>query len=294
MWKPLYFQPTSHILDAIMIRPLVLLVIGILGTFSMGLVYLGVLYFQVPDVAAMKGCMKTSMFELDLCPGKGNYTRLNAISPHLRAAIIASEDVSFYSHNGFDFAELEASVKRNLDRGAFVRGGSTITQQLAKNVFLTSEKTLTRKLIEARLTQEIERQFTKDQILEKYLNVVQFGESLFGVRAASQYYFKKTPAELTVLESAFLTMLLPNPVKYSVSYRRKELSRFAQSRIQDIIFKLKFFGKIDESQYSFAKANISVFPWDGSKGPLITPTATPMDSDSAENSGSEVPLEDEE
>ena len=122
-----------------MLRPLVLLVIGVLGTFTMGLVYLGVLYFQVPDVTAMRGCMKTSMFDLDLCPGKSNYTRLNGTSPHLRAAIVASEDVSFYSHNGFDFAELEASFKRNLDKGAFVRGGSTITQQLAKNVFLTPE-----------------------------------------------------------------------------------------------------------------------------------------------------------
>jgi len=276
-----------------MLRPLVLLVIGVLGTFTMGLLYLGVLYFQVPDVTAMRGCMKTSMFDLDLCPGKSNYTRLNGISPHLRAAIVASEDVSFYSHNGFDFAELEASFKRNLDKGAFVRGGSTITQQLAKNVFLTPEKTLTRKIIEARLTQEIERNFTKDQILEKYLNVVQFGEKLFGVRAASQFYFKKSPADLTVLESAFLTMLLPNPVKYSVSYRRKELSRFAQSRVQDIIFKLKFFGKISEAEYNFAKANVNLFPWDGSKGALTAPESS-KSGDSTEELNPEAPLDEEE
>ena len=252
-----------------MLRPLFLIGAGIFGLVGLFTLYLGVLYFRVPDVTAMKGCLKTSMFEVDLCPTKSSYVRLYSISPYLRHAVIVSEDVSFYSHRGFDLSEIKASFERNLDRGSLARGGSTITQQLAKNVFLSSEKTFTRKLLEARITQEIEKNFTKDQILERYLNIVQFGEKLFGVRSASQFYFGKHPSELNVLEASFLTMLLPNPVKYSVSFRKKTLTAFARGRILDILFKMKHFEKVSEREYLVAKHNIDAFPWDGSKGPWV-------------------------
>lgn len=214
-----------------------------------------------PDAREMRGCMITSMYEISLCPKDANYVPLDKVSTVAQQAIIVSEDASFFSHQGFDWFEIKNSLDRNLEKKTFARGGSTITQQLAKNVFLSKDKTIARKLREALLTYQIEKNFTKKEILEKYLNVVEFGPGIFGIKAASQHYFHKSPADLHLLEAAFLAFLLPNPKDHSISFNKKTLTKFARQRVLQIVQRLAAFKKIPESSYIQARAAVDTFPW---------------------------------
>lgn len=232
-----------------------------LGAFALFAVILLILVLQIPDASQIKGCLKTKMFEVSLCPNDGNYVRLNQISPVFRNAVVLSEDAAFFQHNGFDFDEIRNSVEKNLSEGKFARGGSTISQQLARNVFLTQEKTLTRKLKEAFLTYQIEKLLSKNEILERYLNVVQLGRNIFGVRAAAQFYFKKHPSQLTPLEAAFLAVLLPSPERYSVSFEKKKLTPFLRKRVREICLRLNKWNKIDQVEYELAMEQLDSFPW---------------------------------
>jgi monofunctional biosynthetic peptidoglycan transglycosylase len=171
------------------------------------------------------------------------------MSPIAVSAIVLSEDWAFYQHNGFDWQQIWDSVERNWKAGKYVRGGSTITQQVAKNVFLSKEKTLWRKVQEAVLTVRLERQLTKRRILEIYLNVVEFGQGLYGIGPAARFYFSKSPAELTAKEGAFLAMLLPSPKKYSVSFRKKALTPYAAATVRSILGKLLATHRISAEEY---------------------------------------------
>lgn len=147
-------------------------------------------------------------------PGTDNWTRLDEISPYMQIAVLTTEDGAFYHHHGFNHAAIKASLIANLKARRFVRGASTISMQLAKNLFLSREKTLSRKVEEVVLTDYLEQAFTKEDIMELYLNVVEFGPAVYGITAASEYYFGRTPAELDLAESLFLSSLLPSPRRY--------------------------------------------------------------------------------
>ena len=147
-------------------------------------------------------------------PGSLNWTALSDISPYLQIAVLTTEDGAFSHHRGFNRAAIKASIIANLKARHFVRGASTISMQLAKNLFLSREKTLSRKLEEVVLTDYLEQVFSKDEIMELYLNVVEFGPGVYGVTAASQYYFGRAPPELNLAESLFLSSLLPSPKRY--------------------------------------------------------------------------------
>ena len=136
---------------------------------------------------------------------------LARISPHLQRAVIVAEDASFYEHHGFDWEGLQEALTHNWEQGKMQRGGSTITQQLAKNLYLSSEKTLLRKAREALIAWEIERRLPKKRILELYLNVAEWGQGIFGAEAAARHHFEKSAAELTEDEAALLAALLPSP-----------------------------------------------------------------------------------
>lgn len=224
----------------------------------LGLSAVGVALFfaTTPRPTDLKECLTTKMFEVRLCPKEPGYVRLRDISVHARNAVIVSEDSAFYSHKGFDWDELKKSVEENVKEGAYARGGSTITQQLAKNVYLTPEKSILRKVREAMITVQIEKTLTKDEILEKYLNVVEFGENLYGISRASRFYFQKSPSELTPAEGAFLAFLLPNPKKYSQSFRQKKLTRFAGRQVRVIVERLHRFKKIDDETLASALAQV--------------------------------------
>src|SRR4029079_9752729 len=124
----------------------------------------------------------------------------------------------FYAHRGIDLAELPAAIVENWTRGGAFRGASTITQQLAKNLFLSREKRLGRKLRELSLALLLEAALGKQRILEIYLNVIEWGPDLYGLRPAARRYFHKEPAELTPRQMAFLVALIPGPIKYQRSF----------------------------------------------------------------------------
>lgn len=154
------------------------------------------------------------------------------ISPHLKRAVIAAEDGKFLSHNGFDWQSIKKAVRKNVERGQRAAGGSTISQQLAKNLFLSPAKSYLRKLQEAVITLMIETTWDKRRILEVYLNVVEWGDGTFGAQAAAQKHYRTRAANLTPAQAAQMAVMLPNPrqfedrlpayaVRYSATVRRR-------------------------------------------------------------------------
>ena len=141
--------------------------------------------------------------------------KIDKIAKSTQLAVIATEDKRFYKHNGFDIKRIARAVVNNAKAKSFKEGASTISQQLIKNTHLSQEKTIRRKLKEWKLTRKLERAYTKDEILEKYLNTIYFGHSCFGIRAAAEFYFGKPPSELTVADSAVLAGLIKSPNNYS-------------------------------------------------------------------------------
>lgn len=142
------------------------------------------------------------------------WTRFSKISPYLVKAVLIAEDDKFWAHEGFDYEAIEKALERDLQAKKFKFGGSTITQQLARNLYLSPEKSLIRKISEAVITWRLEKVLPKKRILELYLNVVEWGEGIFGAEAASRYYYGKPSSELTPEEAARLASVLPNPRKY--------------------------------------------------------------------------------
>jgi monofunctional biosynthetic peptidoglycan transglycosylase len=136
----------------------------------------------------------------------------NEIPALLKKAVRITEDASFYSHEGVDYEELKESVKKNFKEGKLARGGSTISQQLAKNLYLTTEKSFARKGKELLITRRLERTLTKDRIFEIYLNVIEFGPGIFGVGAASRHYFGIDPYELSLEQTVRLVAVIPRPL----------------------------------------------------------------------------------
>lgn len=165
------------------------------------------------------------------------WTSLDEVSKSATWAVVISEDWAFYDHKGVDFNQVQKALRDHV-KGERLRGASTLTQQLAKNVFLGHERSFIRKVREAGMAIVIERSLEKKRILEHYLNIVEFGEGIYGISAASNFYFNKKPAQLTAKEGAFLAMLLPSPKKYAVSYEQKKLTEYASQTIEDILGKL--------------------------------------------------------
>lgn len=162
------------------------------------------------------------------------------ISPNLVKAVVVSEDAKFWRHNGFDFAEMKNAALENLERKRFKFGASTISQQLVKNVYLQPSKNLFRKGAEAILTWRLERTLSKKRILEIYLNVVEWGDGIFGIEQAARQYFGKAASQLSADEAARLAVVLPSPLRYDPKgtggyiQRRSEivLSRMFPQRAQ--------------------------------------------------------------
>lgn len=152
-----------------------------------------------------------------VAPENGNYTPLNQISPYLRNAVLTSEDPSFFSHKGFINNAFKQSIIKNIKAKKFARGASTISMQLVKNVFLTREKTLSRKLEEILLVYILEdnRIVSKDRMFEVYLNVIEWGPNVFGIGEASNFYFQKHPSQLNLNESVFLAGIVPRPKAFA-------------------------------------------------------------------------------
>lgn len=144
-----------------------------------------------------------------------NYIPFDEMGDNVKLAVIASEDQNYFKHNGFDFKAIERAMKHNEKKNKkTVQGGSTISQQTAKNIFLWNGRSWVRKGLEVVYTFIIEHLWNKDIILERYLNSIEMGRGVFGVEAASKYYFNKSAKDLTKSEAAWIAAVLPNPKKY--------------------------------------------------------------------------------
>lgn len=149
--------------------------------------------------------------EVESGPGTAAWIPLQRVSPYMVKAVLTCEDSAFFQHRGFVEKAIENSMKANLESGKFSRGGSTVSMQLAKNLWLSRTKTLSRKYQELFLTTYLEQSLTKDEIMELYLNSIEFGPDLYGIGPASLHYFSKAPKDLTLAEAVFLATILPSP-----------------------------------------------------------------------------------
>jgi monofunctional biosynthetic peptidoglycan transglycosylase len=166
------------------------------------------------------------------------------ISPNLRRAVLVAEDDAFYQHEGVDTKAMKEAFERNWKKGKITHGGSTITQQLAKNLYLSPSRNPIRKIREYFIARSLEKHLTKKRILEIYLNVVEFGERVYGAEAASRHYFGKSAAALSPREAALLAGCLPNPRVMNPGKPNKRL----RSRQQMILSRMRRWGHLAEEQ----------------------------------------------
>lgn len=216
-----------------------------------------------------------TVFEMRTGPGTAYWVAFDDISPFVVPAVISHEDGAFYEHGGFAPWAIRDALVRNLQEGRYVVGASTISMQLAKNLFLQREKTLARKVQEVILTWWLENALSKDQILELYLNVIEYGPSVYGLRHAAAYYFGREPSELSPAESAFLACMLPSPKRYHLSYERGELTRFMKSRMRRLLEHMAKRERIGPEALAYGLAEIEDFHFRAEGEPLPPPRALP-------------------
>ena len=194
-------------------------------------------YFFIPDISrlAVTNPGKTAFMEYREAGWRNegsdrtvrqHWMPLKKISPSLIKAVLIAEDNKFWRHEGFDFKAIESAIEKNIAAGEFRFGASTISQQLAKNLFLSPSKNPLRKIKEAILTWRIERTLSKRRILEMYVNVAEWGDGIFGIEEAARHYYGVSASRLSARQSARLAAVLPNPVRY----RPDGSSRFVSSR----------------------------------------------------------------
>lgn len=171
-----------------------------------------------------------------------NYININDIPNNLKNAVVATEDRRFYKHGAFDFISIGRALIADIKEGSFKEGGSTITQQLAKNLFLSNDKTIKRKFKEIFFTMELERRYTKDQILEMYLNVIYYGSNVYGAENASERYFNKNLKKLSLSECSMLAGIPQAPNNYNPE-KHKDKAKKRQKIVLNAMVKSGFINK---------------------------------------------------
>ena len=187
-----------------------------------------------------------------------DFTPISLIPDHLIWAVVVSEDAGFFVHKGVDFQELDAAVKDNIKTHR-MRGGSTITQQLAKNLFLNRDKTLLRKFREVLLAIELDAALSKERLLEIYFNIIEWAPGIFGISQAAYYYFGKQPYQLTPLESAYLASVIPGPAKYHYIFLSKNVSENWYKSLYRILSIINETGHLSTDDYFDALQQSIVF-----------------------------------
>ncbi len=180
-------------------------------------------------------------------PGTVHWTPIHSVSKHVIHAIMVAEDARFYEHGGLDWREIQKSVALNREKNRYARGASTITQQVVKMAFLNPQKSLLRKTREAIGATMLEWILTKDEILEWYINIVEFGDGVFGIQSAAKNYFQTTPELLTIQDGANLALVIPSPNAWSKGLRQRRLTEFGHSRYARIIEEMYNLGYITPS-----------------------------------------------
>ena len=211
----------------------------ITGALGVGFAYLAWLYLTLPDVRALAAANPetTAFIELrrDEAHDAGKSFNLRRrwvpygrISNHLKRAVIVAEDSAFFQHEGLDYEQIRESIEDSLEDGGAMRGASTITQQLAKNLYLSPSRNPTRKLKELIITRRLETALSKRRIFEIYLNSIEWGDGIFGCEAAARAYFGKSAAELGPAEAALMAGAIINPRVHSPARPTRRLLRRQQ------------------------------------------------------------------
>ena len=185
-------------------------------------------------------------------PENPDFVPLKKVSANLQRSFLTTEDSAFYRHKGFITKEFRGALVKNLKRGRFAYGASSISMQVVKNVLLSREKTVARKVQELFLTWHLEQSLSKDRILEIYVNAIEFGPGLYGIGPAAKQYFAKHPRSLNPVESAFLSSLLPAPSKRYKQYCRGGLRRSTSAKIERILGFMHRRKRLSEEQYAAA------------------------------------------
>jgi hypothetical protein len=189
---------------------------------------------------------------IDVSLASPDFIALRDVPPLFVRTLLLAEDTGFYGHRGIDLRELPAALLTNWSRGGAARGASTITQQLAKNLFLSRDKQIGRKLQELAITFLLESALGKNRILEIYLNIIEWGPDLRGLRPAARHYFGREPRELTPAEMAFLVAIIPGPIKYQSSFAHGAPGPGLRSLIDELLAKLRSVDAIGEEEYRHA------------------------------------------
>jgi hypothetical protein len=189
---------------------------------------------------------------IDVSQASPDFIALRDVPPLFVRTLLLSEDAGFYGHRGIDLRELPTALLTNWSRGGAARGASTISQQLAKNLFLSRDKQLGRKLQELAITFLLESALGKDRILEIYINIIEWGPHLRGLRPAARRYFGREPAALTPAEMAFLVAIIPGPIKYQSSFAHGTPGPGLRSLIDELLAKLRSVHAIGEEEYQQA------------------------------------------
>jgi hypothetical protein len=184
-----------------------------------------------------------------VAPESPDFVPLADVPPLLVRTLLIGEDANFYGHGGVDLKEVPVALARNLARGTFASGASTIPQQLAKNLFLSREKTVSRKLEELALALLLDSTLGKDRVLEIYFNVIEWGPRLYGLRPAASHYFGREPGELSPKQMAFLVALVPGPLKYQRSFAGGVPTPFLDGRMATLLARLHETGALTEEEY---------------------------------------------
>ena len=209
----------------------------------------------LPEVERLRGPFHRVMTGRDgrktpvsVDPASPDFVPLEDVPAHFVRGLLTSEDADFWGHPGLDLGEIPVAASMNWVRGKRARGASTITQQLAKNLFLTRERSYRRKLQEAALALMLEPALGKRRILEIYLNVIEWGPGIHGLGPASRHYFGKNPQELTPREGAFLVALIPGPIKYQPSFATGVLTRGFSRLVNGVLHRLRSVGVLTDEE----------------------------------------------
>jgi monofunctional biosynthetic peptidoglycan transglycosylase len=225
-------------------RIILVLTLGLVVALAWGFPFLKYVLSPLPDFSRLS-TEKWVVEKFNL----GEWTPLPKVSRAAVSAVLLSEDDAFYEHKGVSPERLKEALKEDLKERRFKRGASTITQQLARNLYLGKEKTLRRKARELVLARGLEKALAKDRILEIYLNVAEFGEGLRGIGPAAGFFFQKEPIELSPKEGAFLAVMLPSPIRYGKSFNEKSLTPYASVSIARLLDRMRKSGELSREQF---------------------------------------------
>jgi monofunctional biosynthetic peptidoglycan transglycosylase len=231
------------------------------GGLALYALYIAILIYRLPSVSALADRTTSLSIQVKdwqgrlhpfvVGPANPRWTPSDSIPLEMKWAVIVAEDANFYRHEGIDVKAIKEAIRYDLEKKRLARGASTITQQTAKNLFLSREKSVTRKIEELYLAKRMEQVLTKGRILELYLNIVELGPMVYGIGHGARYYFDKPASALTPRECAFLAAMLPGPQKVYNPYRH--LDRVLK-RSDMLLRLLRQKGVLSEDEYRQALA----------------------------------------